>query len=302
MKRILFFTMLAAALLCSCKKDKDAGAPSISWAANSGFATMEIAPGADGAISIAAPGLIESLTITLGLGDLNLAANPYIDLSSNKSTGGKNPVFDVIDDSKVASFLQGMGMSAGSGLRGKSLANLDLLAILDKLTEGQPLSNNTTFTLTVNVIDKEGKTDNKVAKFHFTSEPSFSWDGNTKFETIDLNGAEVPCRIKVSAPGKIAKLTVKLDPNADSKLVEYIQNRTTGSSLTIDLVNDEKVADSFKDYFPSGKNVTGKSDVTLNFAFMFAQRYDLGAATNVFTIYAQDQNGKDASVQVKFKK
>ena len=294
--------MLAAALLCSCKKDKDAGAPSISWAANSGFAAMEMAPGADGAISIAAPGLIESITITLNLGDLNLAANPYIDVSTNKSSGGKNPVFDVIDDSKVASFLQSLGMSAGSGLRGKSLAALDLLAILYKLTDGQPLSNNTTFTMTLNVVDKVGKTDSKVAKFHFTSEPSFSWDGNSKFESVDLNGTEIPCKIKVSAPGKIAKLTVKLENNADPKLAEYIQNRTTGSSLTIDLVGDEKVADSFKDYFPSGKNVTGKTDVTLNFAFMFAQRYDFGPSTNVFTIYALDQNGKDATTIVKFTK
>ena len=302
MKRILLFTLLAAAVLCSCKKNKDAGDPSVSWAANSNFATMEIAPGADGAISLAAPGLFESITITLNLGDLNLTANPYIGLSANKGSGSKNPVFDIIDDSSVANFLQGLGMSAGSGLRGKSLASLDLLAILQKLIEGQPLANNTSFSMVIYILDQAGKTESKTAKFHFTSEPTFSWDGNSKFEPVDLNGSEVPCKVKVNAPGKVAKLTVKLDSNADPKLVEYVKNRTTGSSLPIDLVGDEKVADSFKDSFPSGSAVSGKSDVTLNFDFLFKLRYDMGASTNIFTIYAQDQNGKDATTVVKFTK
>lgn len=304
MKRILFFTMLASVLFCSCKKEGDAGAPSVTWAANPNFSVMEIAPGANGSVALNAPGLFESITLTLNLGDYNVTANRYIDISNNAGGAGKNPVFDIIDDSKVASFLQGMGMSAGSGLRGKSIATLDLLEILDELLEGQPLKNNTSFTISINIVDKNGGAMKKPveAKFHFTSEPSFSWDGNSAFEAVDLNGAEIPCKVKVNAPGKIAKLTVKLDSNADPKLVDYVKNRTTGSSLTIDLIGDEKVADSFKDYFPSGKSVEGKSDVTLNFGFMFAQMYDFGASTNIFTIYAQDQNGKDASTVVKFTK
>ena len=304
MKRILLFTMLAAALFCSCKKDKDTGAPSVSWAANPNFAVMEIAPGADGAVAINAPGLFESITLTMNLGDYNVTANRYIDISNNAGGSGKSPVFDIIDDAKVASFLQGMGMTAGSGLRGKSIATLDLLKILDVLLEGQPLKNNTSFSVAINILDKNGVGMKKPAeaKFHFTSEPSYSWDGNSAFEAVDLNAAKIPCKVKVNAPGKIQQLTVTLASNADPKLVEYVKNRTTGSSLTIDLVGDEKVADSFKDYFPSGKSVEGKTDVTLDFEFMFKQMYDFGTSTNVFTIYAKDQNGKDASTVVKFTK
>lgn len=305
MKRILLITsILAVALLCSCKKDGNAGAPSVTWAANPKFSAMEMAPGADGAVALNAPGQFESITITLNLGDLNLTANPYIGVSANKGSGSKAPVFDLIDDSSVASFLQGLGMSAGTGLRGKTLASLDLLAILEKLIQGQPLSNNTTFTLSINILDQNGKSEKKDAKFHFTSEPSFTMNGKSEFEPVNLGGDPVACKVKVSAPGKLAKLTLKLESGADSGLQSYITKRTKASTL-IDLVNNEDAIKAFASYLPGGAGVTGKTDVTLDFNFMFKEAiYDMTAAssTNIFTIYAEDQNGKSASQQVKFTK
>lgn len=304
MKRIILITsILAAALLCSCKKE-GAGAPSVTWAANTNFSAMEMAPGADGAVALNAPGQFESITITLGLGDLNLTANPYIGVSANKASGKNQPVFDIIDDSSVASFLQGLGMSAGTGLRGKTIASLDLLAILEKLIEGQPLSNNTTFTLTINIIDQNGKSVNKAAKFHFTSEPSFTLNGGNKFDPIDLGSATAACKVKVSAPGKIAKLTVKLEPGADSGLESYITKRTKSGTL-IDLIGNEDAIKAFQDYLPGGAAASGKTDVTLDFGFMFKEAiYDMtaGSSTNIFSIYAEDQNGKSATAQVKFTK
>ena len=305
MKRILFITcIVAAALLCSCKKDGKAGSPSVTWAANTNFSPMEMAPGADGAVALNAPGLFENITITLSLGDLNLTANPYIGVSANKGSGKNDPVFDLIDDSSVASFLQGLGMSAGQGLRGKSLASLDLLAILEKLIEGQPLSNNTTFTLTINIMDQNAKSVSKAAKFYFTSEPSFTLNGNAKFDPIDLGAGTAACKVKISAPGKLAKLTVKLENGADSGLESYITKRTKAGTL-IDLVNNEDAIKAFQDYLPGGAAVTGKSDVTLDFGFMFKEAiYDMtaGSSTNIFSIYAEDQNGKSATAQIKFTK
>ena len=304
MKRTILVTMiLAAALVCSCKKDGRAGAPSVTWAANSNFATMEMAPAADGAVSLNAPGAFESITLTLGLGDLNLTANPYIGVSANKSSGSKsNPVFDVIDDSTVASFLQGLGMTAGTGLRGKTIATLDLLTILEKLIEGQPLSNNTNFTIAIDILDQNGKSFSKTAKFHYTSAPSFSWDGNSSFDAVDLNSTKMACKVKVSAPGKIARLTVTLEPGADSRVTSNVKNRTASSSTVIDLVNDEKAAENFEKYFPAGKGVTDKTDVTLDFAFMYDWAPDMQSSTNVFTIFVEDQNAKTASTIVKFTK
>ena len=301
MKRILFITaVLAAGLFTSCKKNVDPDLPAISWASNEKWAQMELAPGADGAISITAPGEIQSLTVSLNLGVYNILANPYIGTTANKGSASKSPVLDIIDDSTVASFLKDLGMTGGSGLRGKTIATLELVDILEKFITGQTIENNTAFSMDVNVTDKAGNVATKTAKFHFTSAPTYVWDGNSNFELVDL-AAPVPAKIKVQAPGKIAELVITLDSGV-KELENFIKNRTGNGGTVINLVTDDKVAESFKTYFPAGSNVTGKTDLILDFSFMYSQSYDFSAGTNVFTIYTKDANGKEASQQVKFKK
>jgi len=293
-------TVLAVALLSSCKGKDDSLKPSISWPSNEKFSQMELTPTADGAISLSAPAGFESITLSLNLGVYNILANQYIGISTNKGSANKSAIFDVIDDSSAAAFLSGLGMSAGSSLRGKTIATLDLVDILETLINNQEIENNTTFLMDLALTDKGGNTVYKSAKFHFTAAPEFSWDGNKSFATVDL-GTTSPAKIKIQAPGKIEKLTVCLDSGV-IELVNYIKNRTTGSIQVIDLVNDEKVAETFKGYFPSGSNVAGKTEVTLDFSFLFAQSYDFSAGTNVFTIYCEDVNGKSATAQAKFVK
>ena len=303
MKRTLMIVAALAALFAtSCKKPVNPDLPAINWASNPNFAQQELAPGLDGAIAVSAPGKIDMLTITLGLGDYAILANPYIGVSSNKGSGSKSPVFDVVDDSTVASFLQGMGMSAGSSLRGKTLANLDLVEILETLIKGQPVANNTSFTMKLDMKDQAGNTKSATAKFHFTSAPEFVWDNNPGFAIVDLNEAQIPVKIRVTAPGKIDKFTITLENGADSKLIEYIKNRTTGGKTVIDLIGDETVVSSFKKYFPAGDALAGKTEALLDFSFMYDQKYDMGASTNVFTLSVTDRNGKNTVTQVKFKK
>ena len=293
---------VAALFATSCKKPVNPDLPTINWASNPNFAQQELAPGLDGAISVSAPGKIDVLTITLGLGDYAILANPYIGVSANKGSGSKSPVLDVVDDPTVASFLQSLGMSAGSSLRGKTLANLDLVEILETLIKGQIVANNTSFTMKIDMKDQAGNTKNATAKFHFTSAPSFVWDNNANFATVDLNEAQIPVKIRVTAPGKIDKFTITLENGADSKLVEYIKNRTTGGKTVIDLIGDETVVSSFKKYFPAGDALAGKTEALLDFSFMYDQKYDMGASTNVFTLSVTDKNGKNTVTQVKFKK
>ncbi len=304
MKRVtkIVLAALLAVLAFSCKKPVNPDLPTINWASNPNFSQQELAPGLDGAISITAPGKIDLLTITLGLGDYNILANPYIGVSSNKGAGSKSPVFDLVDDSTVAAFLQRLGMSAGSGLRGKTATNFNLVDILETLIEGQPVQNNTSFTMKIDLKDQAGNNKSATAKFHFTSAPDFVWEANPAFNTVDLNASPISCKIKVNAPGKIDKLTITLENGADNTLVSYIKNRTTGETLVIDLVNDEKVASSFKTYFPSGTAVSGKTELLMDFGFMYTTMYDMGASTNVFTIKALDKNGKETTGQLKFKK
>lgn len=304
MKRVskIVLAALLAVLAFSCKKPVNPDLPTINWASNPNFSQQELAPGLDGAISISAPGKIDLLSITFGLGDYTILANPYIGVSSNKGAGSKSPVFDIVDDPTVASFLQSLGMSGGSSLRGKTLANLNLVDILETLIKGQLVQNNTSFTMKIDLKDQAGNSTSATAKFHFTSFPEFIWEANPAFGTVDLNAAPIACKIKVTAPGKIEKLTVTLENGADNTLVSYIKNRTTGETLVIDLVNDEKVASSFKTYFPSGSAVSGKTELLMDFGFMYTTMYDMGASTNVFTLKAVDKNGKETTGQIKFKK
>lgn len=300
MKRtILFATLLATALFASCQKD-DPQKPSISWPSNEKFAQTELTPKTDGAISLSAPEGFESITLTLNLGVYNILANQYIGTSANKGTANKGAILDVIDDSSAAAFLKELGCSAGSTLRGKTMATINLVDILDKLITGQNIDNNTNFLMDIAITDKAGNSAVKSAKFHFTSAPVLSWEGNSSFDTVDL-GTVKPTKIRIQAPGKIAKLQVILDSGV-IELANYIKNRTTGGLQTIDLVNDEAIANNFGKWFPSGSSVDGKTDVTLDFGFMYDLRPDLTPGTNVFTIACEDANGKTASTQIKFKK
>ena len=77
--------------------------------------------------------------------------------------------------------------------------------------------------------------------------------------------------------------------------------KPTGSKLVIDLIGDSKIENQF-DGFPTGKNVKDKTDVTLDFAFVFKNLVDWSNGTNVFTIYVKDQNGKENKLTVKLQK
>lgn len=302
MIRRLFCFVMAAAAFAACKPAVDIDAPTITWTGNTQFSTVELSFDKTEIISVTAPAKIETLTLTLGLGNYGLLANPYISISKNKGVSGNSPVFDLINDATTAAFMTGLGFSAGQDLRGQTVADLDLVAVLRALIKGQVVENNSTFTIDINLKDQAGKAISKVAKFHYTAAPSFTWTDNPGFDTVDLSGSSIPSKLKIAAPGKVAELTVTLEYGADPILADYVKNRTTSSSMVIDLINDVMVADSFKEYFPTGKAVQDKTDVTLNFGFMKDRSYDMSSSLNVFTVRVVDKNGKEGVAQLKFKK
>ena len=303
MKRFPIILALAASLMAvSCIQHLNPDLPTITWAENSNFSQVEIMPGMDANVVLTAPGKIESLILTLGMGNYGLLANPYIKISSNKGAGSAYPVFDVIDDPGVAALLSGMGMTAGTGLRGKTLGSIDLAAIITKLIEGQPVENNTVFSIDVKLTDQSGNVVSKIAKFHYTIGPSIEWDSNPGFSMIDLNEAQVPVKISVNAPGRFERFTIELEYGAAPELATYVKNRTTDGRTVIDLIGDSKVEETFRNYLPAGAVIKDKTSALLDFSFMYDIKYDLSASTNVFTISVADKNGKETSAQVKFKK
>jgi len=304
MKRsVIFATLLAAALFTSCDQ-KDPQAPAISWPSNEKFAQMELAPGAVGSISISAPAGIQSILLTLNLDAYTVVANQYISIDANRSSSKKGAVLDIIDDAKSAELMASLNVSAGPNLRGRTMVSLDLVELINKLTTDQNVENNKKFVIDIEVLDMAAKSAKATAQFHFTSAPAITWDGKTKFDPFEItqNEKDAP-KFKVNAPGKIAQLKITLEdgvPEAKS----FVKNTTTGGALTIDLINDSVVAEKYKGFFPAGKDVEGKTDVTLDFGFLFniTVANTWSAGMNVFTIYCKDANGKTGSIQAKFTK
>ena len=180
-----------------------------------------------------------------------------------------------------------------------SLDSINLVDLIDRLTKDQNVENNQKFVIDIDVTDMAAKSAKATAQFHFTSAPEITWDGKTTFEPFDLSGNTSP-KFKVNAPGKIAQLKITLEDGVPEAKT-FIKKTTTGGALTIDLINDAKAAESFKGYFPAGKDVEGKTDVTLDFGFLFGlTAKNWSAGMNIFTIYCKDANGKTGSIQAKF--
>lgn len=301
-------TALLALVATGCKKEKkvDPTKPSITWEANSSFNTVELTSSLDAVVAVNAPGLFQDLKLVLDLGNYNILANPYISISANK--GGANaPVLDLMGDQSSINFLHRLGMDVGSLLKTKETVNLNLKSILESILKGQPVENNTSFSVTLRVKDQNGNEASKVARFHFTAAPSFNWAKNQSFSEVDVDAAEMDCKVEIWAPGKIDQLTITLGAEAASELKKYVKNRTSDSATeageyVIDLVNDTLVPSSFKDWFPAGDSVNGKEQAILNFGFLYTIKYDLEPSENVFTVKVVDKNGKSNTQPVRFRK
>lgn len=302
MKRLL---CIAAALmmvfLTGCKKI-DPTRPSVTWESNSSFSSKELTTDLDAKVTARAPGRFKELSLVLGLGQYNILANQYIKIDNNKGSASKSATLDLMGDDSSISFVRSLGITAGAGLKDKEEVVMDLKAILNAIIKGQVVDNNTTFTIEIAIKDQSDQFYSRKAQFHFTSAPVISWSKNSNFDVVDVDASKIDGKVEVWAPGKIESLTVKLESGAGQALVDYVKNRTTDAKQVIDLVNDAMVADSFKDWFPAGKSVSGKDQAILDFGFMYNIRYDLKASTNVFTITAVDKNGKETVQQVRFVK
>ena len=305
MNKFLYVIAAVTVLLAAtgCKKEQvDPTKPTISWESNAGFAQVELTAALDAGITIHAPGKIQDVKLVLSLGSNNNLVNQYIKIQSNKSTNGSNPVLDLVEDDASANLLGGLGMRVGSSLRGREELKLDLQKILERILLGQPVENNTTFTIEIRSADQSGNNVSKTARFHFTAAPAITWPKNPGFAVVELDAAEIECKVAVWAPGKIEKMTVTLQEGAAPALVSFVKNRTTGGTTVIDLINDERVQETFRSWFPSGNALTGKDQAVLDFGFMFQQKYDLEASNNIFVIFVEDKNGKQTEQPVKFKK
>jgi len=300
---LIVLAALPVLFLAGCTKEKaDPTKPSITWTANPGFSTVELADNLDAKVTVQAPGKFKELSLVLGLGQYNILANRHIQLGNNTGTATFNPVLNLVEDSKSISFMSSLGVSAGSALSSKEQLVLDLKKILESIIEGQIVENNTTFSIEIKVKDQADNMASKTARFHFTAAPTISWKANESFKEVDLDASEIDCKVEIWAPGKIGQLTVKLEDGADASFIEKVKNRTTDNTTLIDLINDPKASTHFK--FPASSSISGKEQTNLDFGFLYDWVPDMKSktSTNTFTITAVDKNGKETVKQVRFVK
>ena len=211
MKKLMYIIAATATLVVAgCKKEKiDPEQPSIAWESNPGFGQVELLNSLDAVVTASAPGKFQELKLTLNLGTFNILANPYISISANKG-GSLNPVLDLMGDASCVSLANGLGMSVGQSLNNRTEVKLNLKAFLEKILQGQVVDNNTTLGIDIKVVDQNGKSAVRTAKFHFTAAPVISWPKNPNFAVVELD-TETDCKVGIWAPGKIESLTVKLE-------------------------------------------------------------------------------------------
>ena len=318
MKRFLTIVLFGAAILAvvpSCKKEggKTSTLPKITWETNEKFAQVEVKPSMEAQVKVTAPNKIEALTITIGLPspDYIGAVNPFIGINANKgsSASKKDPVLDFVSDASVVAKMAEIGLPAGAGVEGREEVTLNLAKLINFLLEvGDPV-NNSSFRFTIKVVDGEQKEVSKTAVFHFTSGPELAWKANATHKVVELNTSKITdCVVTVTAPGKIAAATIKVN-SPSAALISDVNTYITTTSVTepvVDLIDDEKAVTAFRNVFnmATGDQLKGKTALDLNLnAFVNSMPYKVSSTPGVkhtLTLTVTDENEKSEELKMEF--
>lgn len=303
-KTAVLIAAALTALFVSCKKE-DPDKIQFALDGNLNFERVELVESVNANVTVSAPRKIESLSLAFSLGDINSIVNQHIGIAVNKGWSSKSPVFDLIEDKTVISYLESLGVPVGAMIRGEESFTFNLSTIMLALVEGQPIQNNATFSVEIRVTDQGGFSASRSVKFHFTSAPEISWAKNPDFGTVVIDPSISAVNnyyvVSIWAPGKVKELTIALDEAAsDPVLKQWVVNMVSGNKAVIDLVNDPVAINAFKMYFQT--SVSGQERVSLDFSFMDVNVYQLtNGSTSKFTINVTDTYGKKSEAALTFR-
>ena len=318
MKKIaLVFAGIALLLAAgtSCKKDKKdtpSSKPSVSWEANSDFSKQEITTTMDANIAFTVPEGIRSFTLkfTTLPPDLLGVVKQHISTSANRTgNNDKTPILDAIEDNTSASYLIGLKMFTVSNLSGATAVVANFKALLDDLLKNQELSNNSTISILVSLVDKEDNKLERTVSFHYTSGPEFTWKGNANFDPVEINGGgAISAAIAVDVPGGIETAVIYVSTNSKalvSTLNKYVTT-PTASGVSLDLIEDAQTVDRLATLFgiATGDKLKGKTSATIDLSklaeFIKDDVVDAGNSDHKFDITIGDVNCKVKTCKVVF--
>ena len=315
MKRIFQLFLAACAVLgtFSCgNKDTapaaDPNAPSIKWEAYPSF-TAEYMPTMDGIVAVCAPGGLDLLTIRSVSGNpdyVNVFAKTYIGVANNRTSN--NIVFDLIDDGTVAAnFVEKqICASAGSALRGsKAALNVNLLTLVNLLTDKQDIENNTNISFEIKLADASGASVTQTVTFHFTAAPAFTWANTVSTTTVPLESYAEFASVRVTAPASIKSISLSVSSES-AKFNEWLNDRVSkADDGSIDILNAENNS-TLKIWTSTPleqlETTLDFSEILSNLLLYVKKEGSATGATHDLRITVKDGLEKSVTLDMKFKR
>ena len=295
MKKYLIFA-LAALLLAGCQKNNrdNSQKPVITWEANEKFSEMEIARDMDAKVTLSVPEGVASFKIEMNIPSTLIGlANKMISLASNKGTTSRPPVLDLVNDATAASELARIAFLSGAPKTGTSFT-LDFAHLLEYLAGDSVMENASKFSFALSLMDQAENTLSKNVRFNWTSAPETVF--NPENAEVNLKATSPSLTMAVTAPGKLAKVTLTFDSldggKADSGIINYIKSFTKGDAV-LDLVENASVAKALG--LPSGADVKDKTRLSIDFSsllFALALQASEEGSNTLLVIELEDALGK----------
>ena len=278
--------MLAAAsavcAISSCQEDPiteetTPDGPSIEWASNPDFDTVDITDDLDATLTVKAPAGIKTFVVTVDSDQLE-AALGLIGITST--------TLDLINDQTVIEILDGVtqgSLPTGTDLVNKTEVEFNISSLVQMINAVTYDDSEHSFTVTVS--DANGKTAEETCTFHRTGvdSPSVTWEGNEDFAPVEITEG-MSVKITISAPAGFQSLTVEIQ----SAVLNNI------GFTSIDMMNPGTMA-GIVDAILSGQDVTTATELSLDLSSLVPMILGFGdaaAGSHTFTLNLTDKAGK----------
>lgn len=282
--------------------------PSIAWASNPDFAKVDIDENLKVDLSVSVPGGISSFVVGIE-SDILVPLLQSMGMSEN---------LDLINDSKVVSFIKELNpeISVGQDLKNLTSADMDItamVAIIAELTK-----EDSDHALHIKVTDNNGKTAEADCIFHRPGEEqggeipepveglSITWPGNENFEAVSASSDAMVLHIEAESGIKAFIITVNTE---DSFINRYLPAVTMNGDNVLDLINDAEglrsnLIEGFEFEMLLGDELKDQTSVDFDFSGLvkdFMDRFGADGSTVECVLYVETNDGKSQTVKCIFK-
>lgn len=158
--RVLLSIAATTLLFSACSDDETSG-PTVSWASNPTFETVEIAPVMGDKATVV-------IKAEAGIKDFNVVINSPILNSDELGKFGLTTDLDLIGNATVVTTLGGFRLPVGDALKDKTEVSFNIGGLLSMILL-LPTNTTAAHTFTLNITDKNGESISKDLKFNYVT-------------------------------------------------------------------------------------------------------------------------------------